>query len=432
MTGGYPQHQKARTVDVGKKWQITMITLALIAASGCSHSRTRAAAPPHSPTTPTPSSTVGSAWATASAEPSAPTSPTPSATTAVPHRPSPTRPPRPSVTAAPISPSGPALSPTGATYFVSADGSDSNPGSLAAPWRTVVKGLTSLLAGDWLYLRSGVYAERIQTPGIQVGTPSRPILVAAYPGERPVIKGLLWMHGPSYWTFDGVNVTWDPNTGSSSEHMVKMIGGMGWTFKNAEVWGARSFAAILIADATDGSPSGWSLSGNCVHDTYPSNDTSQDHLIYVNSGVNAGRGTIEHNLLFRASNGSGIKLGGASATSGGAANVTVAYNTIYNTGQSVTVAWSSHDNTVYRNILDRVRPGASNVRGYELTGGNNDAHDNVGFLANSFIQNDSGYTAIADTGGNRFPVDPHFDSASGCGSFHPSAGLNGYGKWGGA
>src|SRR4051794_19955776 len=129
------------------------------------------------------------------------------------------------------------------TYYVSPSGSDSGPGSISAPWRTVAKGLTSLRAGDTLYIRGGTYVENIQSPTISTGTATARIVVANYPGERPVIQGLLWLQRPSYWTLDGINVTWN-SANPSTDHMVKMINGVGWTVKNSEIWGAHSYAGL--------------------------------------------------------------------------------------------------------------------------------------------------------------------------------------------
>ena len=71
--------------------------------------------------------------------------------------------------------------------------------------------------------------------------------------------------------------------------MIKFVDGVGWTFRNAEVWGAHSFAAMLISGGTAGEPANWTVSRNCVHDTYKTNDTNQDQLIYANTGLSAGR-----------------------------------------------------------------------------------------------------------------------------------------------
>src|SRR5260370_15672301 len=44
-----------------------------------------------------------------------------------------------------------------ATYSVSPSGSDSNPGSSSAPFRTVARGVSAAVAGDTIILQDGVY-----------------------------------------------------------------------------------------------------------------------------------------------------------------------------------------------------------------------------------------------------------------------------------
>lgn len=312
-----------------------------------------------------------------------------------------------------------ASSPSGTVYYVSPTGADANNGAESAPWRTVAHGLASLKPGDTLYLMGGTYVENVTSTAIRPATPDAPITVANYPGQRPVIQGLLWLANPSYWTLNGINVTWNPANGSTN-HMVKMTNGAGWTIENSELWGAHSYADLLVAGTTSGYPTNWKVANNCIHDTYASNQTNQDHLVYVNTGLTAGAGTIEHNILFNATNGEAVKLGGASSTSGGTANVLVRYNTMYNAAQSMLVAWQSTANTISGNIMGLVGTGYGNIRGYQLNGANNVATGNVGYLASKLILNDAGYVGVADGGANKFPVDPGFDSTTSCAGFHPS------------
>src|SRR5712691_6477130 len=77
----------------------------------------------------------------------------------------------------------------GNTYYVSPSGSASNPGTLAAPFRTIQHGVNALSGpGDTLYIRAGTYSEGIVIPATLAGTPSAPITIAGYPGDaRPVI-----------------------------------------------------------------------------------------------------------------------------------------------------------------------------------------------------------------------------------------------------
>ena len=313
---------------------------------------------------------------------------------------------------------------SGALRYVSPFGSDADTGTLDHPWRTVRRGLTSVTPGDTLYLRGGIYVENLTGMTIRKGTLDQPITVERYPGERPVIQGLLWLTAPDYWTLDGIDVTWNPANTDPTKHMVKMINGTGWTFRNAELWGAKSFAALLVAGTNDGLPAQWTVSHNCIHDTYPSNDKNQDHNVYVNTGLNAGSGIIERNVMFNATNGMNIKLGGPSSTSGGAAQVTVRYNTLYNAAQNVLVNWASHSNELSHNIVGRLSGTNTvygNVRGYELVGQGNTAFDNIGFAANRFSYNDAASVpGVQDGGGNLFPLDPLFDAVTSCAGFHPA------------
>jgi hypothetical protein len=313
----------------------------------------------------------------------------------------------------------PARAEGGTTRVVAPWGDDAAAGTADAPFRTVLHGLLAVQPGDTLLLREGTYVETIKSPPIAAGRADARITFAAWPGERPVISGLLWLKGASYWTLDRLAVTW-ADTDLPNEHMVKMTDGVGWVLSNSELWGAHSYADLLVAGTVPGQPADWTVEGNCIHDTYATNNVNQDQLIYTNTGLTAGAGRIAHNLLFNAANGSGIKLGGASATSGAAANVTVSENTIWNTTQSVLVSWQSSGNTITRNLLGLTGSTYGNVRGYQLTGAANVAQDNVGGFARLFLLNDAGYLGVADAGGNAFPVDPGFDDVTSCTGFHPS------------
>lgn len=88
-----------------------------------------------------------------------------------------------------------------ATYYVSPTGSDSNPGTLLAPFKTLTKASTVLAAlpskgaGDIVYVRGGTYGGWPNTPtngyaymllNNLKGTASSPCTFINYPGEKPV------------------------------------------------------------------------------------------------------------------------------------------------------------------------------------------------------------------------------------------------------
>ncbi len=74
---------------------------------------------------------------------------------------------------------------TGTTFYVSTSGSDSNPGTLTAPWRTIQMALNVLQPGQQALVRGGTYTQDLMMS--RAGTASAPITVAAYPGETVVL-----------------------------------------------------------------------------------------------------------------------------------------------------------------------------------------------------------------------------------------------------
>ncbi len=74
------------------------------------------------------------------------------------------------------------------TYYVSAAGSDSNPGTQAEPWRTIQHGVSTAPAGSQVLVMSGVYNELVTIT--RSGSASAGFLaLAAAPGAQPIIDG---------------------------------------------------------------------------------------------------------------------------------------------------------------------------------------------------------------------------------------------------
>lgn len=297
--------------------------------------------------------------------------------------------------------------------YVSPTGSDSASGSQTQPFRTVAKGLSAARPGSTVYLRGGVYSERIKNPTIQRGTATAPVTLRNYAGETPVIKGLLWLTNADYWNIKGIDVTWSTSN-ASNEHMVKMTNGVGWTLEGSELWGAHSFAALLVA----GTATNYRVAGNYIHDTYATNNTNQDHLIYVNTRGTGG--VIEGNVLRNSPNGRAVKVGPPSADAGKVSDVVIRYNTMEdNTGPSnVQVAWGTSKVSVYRNIMVRPAAKRSAVTAFELTGTGNVVKDNV--VWNAVRPVDTGLSGLTDGGGNKM-VDPSTVTGYGAAAWNSSS-----------
>lgn len=89
-------------------------------------------------------------------------------------------------------------------YYVAKQGNDANPGTVSSPWQTITKANTTLIAGDTIFIREGVYDEKISP--VNSGKPDAYITYKAFPGESAVInRGRLlsnWqkLRPNIYWT----------------------------------------------------------------------------------------------------------------------------------------------------------------------------------------------------------------------------------------
>jgi hypothetical protein len=76
----------------------------------------------------------------------------------------------------------------GPSHFVDAkSGRDDADGSQGKPWKTLAHAIGRLKPGDTLYLRGGIYSERITVSVI--GTPEKPITIRSYPTEMAILDG---------------------------------------------------------------------------------------------------------------------------------------------------------------------------------------------------------------------------------------------------
>ncbi|MEU4741930.1 right-handed parallel beta-helix repeat-containing protein [Actinosynnema sp. NPDC023658] len=79
--------------------------------------------------------------------------------------------------------------PAAGALYVAPDGNDANPGTPAAPLRTVQRGVDLVQPGGTVYLRAGTYAPSTNVQLLKDGTASQPITLRNYNGERAVIDG---------------------------------------------------------------------------------------------------------------------------------------------------------------------------------------------------------------------------------------------------
>ena len=96
-----------------------------------------------------------------------------------------------------------------AQYYVSPDGSDTNPGTLQEPFKTIQKAADNLVAGETCFIRKGEYRETVIP--VNSGTAGNPIIYTNYNGERVVILG---SDSVSEWTpyQNGIYKSYMPDT----------------------------------------------------------------------------------------------------------------------------------------------------------------------------------------------------------------------------
>lgn len=111
------------------------------------------------------------------------------------------------------------ISGAGNTYYVAKTGNNSNAGTLASPWLTIQKAASTMVAGDTVYIKAGIYNEQV-IPATS-GNSSNWIKYKAYPGDTVIIdgtgvdighsvsgstQGLIYINGKNYIEIDGFSI----------------------------------------------------------------------------------------------------------------------------------------------------------------------------------------------------------------------------------
>jgi hypothetical protein len=104
------------------------------------------------------------------------------------------------------------------TYYVApTGGSDSNNGSIGAPFATFGKAISSAVAGDTIYARGGTYSLGSTLSISKTGTQANPFNLFAYPGETPILdfagqpldgnnRGVQLSSSADWWHIKGLTI----------------------------------------------------------------------------------------------------------------------------------------------------------------------------------------------------------------------------------
>jgi hypothetical protein len=110
------------------------------------------------------------------------------------------------------------------TYYVATTGLDSNPGTIDKPWLTIQHAVDTVIAGDTVYIRAGIYKERVQAlSGNGGGSNQGYITYQNYPNETVILdgtgialsysEGLFYIRASNYIRVSGLRVENSSSTG---------------------------------------------------------------------------------------------------------------------------------------------------------------------------------------------------------------------------
>jgi hypothetical protein len=177
--------------------------------------------------------------------------------------------------------------------YASPSGSDSAPGTLAAPFKTAQRLVSVLQPGETGCLRQGNYGPTgtYVFSMVRGGTASAPITVTSYPGEHATIQGITQVPaGDNYVTLS--NMTFE---GSGEMNTVKIYS-TGVHIENNEItndW--RGLSCMMLGSETAGQAVKPVVSGNVFHACGSTANGNKDHGIYASDVL---EGEIVNNLFY--------------------------------------------------------------------------------------------------------------------------------------
>ena len=272
---------------------------------------------------------------------------------------------------------------TTTTYYVAPTGSDGNPGTQAAPFRTIKKAASVVKPGSTVHVAPGTYAESIITT--VSGTASARIRYVSdtkWGAKIVPIQGAteMWRADGGYTDIDGFE--FDGKNSTSIIEGVFLTGGNSAVMNNhvhhiAEnsVCNGQGGAGLNADQGRGAAFNNYDFTGNVVHNIggscgyfhgiyQSSSGTVKNNLIYANAqGIRMGHDAHNvktiNNTVF-SSFGTGIEYGGCDGayTSNNCPFVGIAIhnNIVYDNGIGIdgpVAAYDSRSNTFHNNIIFR-------------------------------------------------------------------------------
>jgi parallel beta-helix repeat protein len=307
-----------------------------------------------------------------------------------------------------------------ATYYVSTNGKDSNPGTDAAPWRTVSKAAQMLQPGDTIYIKGGTYAEQV-IPA-RSGLAGSEITYAAYPGEIPVLDGqtlsitdpdwggLFLIKDKSYIRVLGLRIQNSASiSGSPGIAGILVTNSNNILLENNTIFNTRS-SGIGIWDSTyvrafsndiqkavnGGSQECLTVSNSSFFEVARNHVHNGSGLEVGGEGIDVKQasvsGTVHHNFVYALPGAVGLYIDAYSSVAPGLQQIKVYNNSISNVSIGIAIGAESGGNVqdiqVFNNVVHHT--GSQGILVTDWMGGSEGTKKNIAIFNNTAVANGSG------------------------------------------
>ena len=297
------------------------------------------------------------------------------------------------------------------TLYVSTSGSDANPGTASAPFRTITYAYSKAGPGTTILVAPGTYTDYQSGWGLHLGssgTASSPIVLQSQTRGGAVIDGQnaadrnqgIYLDG-NYNVVEGFEIKNGPNGGIS-------IWGSGNQILDCEI-DHNGTPASTSSNGRDGvyedqNLTGNVFAGNYIHDNGRSGGSNLDHGLYL-----CGQNDLVINNVSIRNDSSGLQIAGYTTVS----NMKVYNNVFAWNGTEGVIIWMAmsgvdlKNNIIYENAIYGVHFYAATGSGVVID--HNLVYDNA--TANFDSPSDGGGT-VSVTLGSNLAADPQFASDS--------------------
>ncbi|MFZ4763906.1 MAG: DUF5123 domain-containing protein, partial [Roseimicrobium sp.] len=241
--------------------------------------------------------------------------------------------------------------------YVSTTGTNSNPGTFELPWRTIQKAADSVVAGDVVHIRAGVYTERVTITN-KDGTAQSPIIFQKYAADNGsvvidqtgvtppfdtvppidiIVSALLWIENSDYIRFQNLEFANYKTAGTNNQQ--------------------KSQLPVGIYITGDGN--GLSLSGCRVHDIWQSCTVNNDQTANAfGIAVYGTAATAIHNLTIDGCEIYNLRTGASEsvALNGNVTNFSVVNNQVHDCN-NIGIDFIGFEGTNATQALDQARNG---------------------------------------------------------------------------